>query len=162
MRIQPHVDHVPRGYKLIDSLQAGPQLLPNFTARPEAFIRYPASGKEVDSIGSSMRAGRTAFGIKDDGTAVIVCVRGRRTTEFAEGISLPQLADFMRRLDCTSAINFDGGTSTTMVVILPREEVTQDSTLEAQAADLDKTCLKTIVSSSPERKVKTILYVAPR
>lgn len=155
--IQPHDDSVPKNTKLIHSVQAGPQLLPRFTGRDEAFIRRPpGASKDVDSIGSSMRAARTAFGITKDGTAVIVCVQGKRNKEFSEGISLPALADFMKSIDCIQAINFDGGTSSTMV--LPSEFGSEGSS-EPNAKAVK---LSTVVSSQPERLVKSIIYVTPK
>lgn len=157
--IQPHFDAIPRNMSLIHSIQAGPQLLPRFTGREEAFIRRPPGAhKDADSIGSAMRAARTAFGITNDGNAVIVCVQGKRTKEFSEGISLVALADFMKSIGCVQAINFDGGTSTTMVLStafgfnIPGT-CDQSSTTTNQI---------TVVSSQPERLVKSIIYVTPK
>jgi len=145
LRIQAHSDSKPKGLKLIHSIQGGPQLLPKYTAREEAFVRRPPGAKkEADSIGTNMRAARTAFGITANGTAKIVCVEGRKTKEFSEGISLPALSEFMRRIGCESAINFDGGTSTTLVL---------------QSLTGDPSAAKTPVSSTPERKVKSMLCV---
>lgn len=155
--VQAHEDPVPKGYKLKDSLQAGPQLLPKLTARDEAFIRNVGNGKEVDSIGSNLKAARTAFGITGDGTAAIVCVEGQRTKEFSTGMSLPDLASFMRRLGCETAINFDGGSSSTMVVKLPAGVPAGSPPCEAFENGLNR-----VFSADPERKVKSILYVAER
>lgn len=156
--IQPHSDSVPRGLKLIHSIQAGPQLLPQFTGREEAFIRRPpGASKDADSIGTSIRAARTAFGITSDGTAVIVCVQGKRNKEFSEGISLTGLAEFMKSVGCVKAINFDGGTSTTMVL---QFGLIQTSSCEQPAASGAN--LTTVVSSQPERLIKSIIYVTPR
>ena len=58
------------------SLQAGPRLLPDLTAEAEAFVRKEADGKEVDAIGVHKPAARTAFGLTDDGHALILCVSG--------------------------------------------------------------------------------------
>jgi hypothetical protein len=177
MRVQPHGDHPPSGLSLVDSMQAGPQLLPNYTAREEAFVRRgPGATKDSDSIGTNMRAARTAFGITKSGTAVIVCVAGKRTKEFSEGISLPGLAEFMRRLGCESAINFDGGTSTTMVLkVFPEiaatmgistdmptsESTATDGLAQVAKAPEGSPQLVTVVSSTPERKVKSMIYVTP-
>lgn len=168
--IQPHSDSAPRNCKLVHSIQAGPRLLPRFTGREEAFIRRPpGASKDADSIGSFMRAARTAFGITDDGTAVIICVQGNRNKEFAEGISLSALSEFMKRIGCVEAINFDGGTSTTMVLSndssFKRTEQSQElqGTNGSKAPDYAKTAkLKTVVSAQPERQVKSIIYVTPR
>ncbi len=170
-RIQAHTDAIPAKLKLVHSLQAGPQLLPKLTSRPEAFVRTPPGGKTADSIGTNMRAARTCLGIGDSGILYLVCVQGRRTKEFSEGISLLGLSDFMRQLGCGSAINFDGGTSTTMVLKLApelRETLMQCPAVEAnllqnrssegsQLASTGESKFHAIVSSAPERKVKSIL-----
>lgn len=183
MKVQAHFDKVPAEVKLIDSIQAGPQLLPSYTAREEAFVRRaPGATKDSDSIGTNMRAARTAFGITTDGRAIIVCVQGRKTKEFAEGISLPALAEFMRRLGCDTAINFDGGTSTTLVLQVPPEKASRINSLNAvnssnastvstpaetnsssapsKSASVSKQLI-TLVASTPERKVKSMIYVTP-
>ncbi|MDZ4833467.1 MAG: phosphodiester glycosidase family protein [Candidatus Melainabacteria bacterium] len=166
--IQPHADAVPRDWKLIHSIQAGPQLLPVFTGRDEAFIRRPPGAtKDVDSIGCAMRAARTAFGITDDGTAVIVCVQGKRNKEFSEGISLPELAEFMKGIGCVQALNFDGGTSSTMVFANQAAANFADSSGSCEPQDKKGSAvagsenLLTVVSSQPERHVKSIIYVTP-
>ena len=58
---------------------------------------------------------RTAVGVRADGTLLFVTVDGRRPKE-SVGMSLPELTDLMLELGCVSAINLDGGGSTTMVV----------------------------------------------
>jgi len=58
---------------------------------------------------------RTAFGAKADGTLLLVTVDGRRPDE-SVGMSLPELTDLMLELGSVSAINLDGGGSTTMVI----------------------------------------------
>jgi hypothetical protein len=58
---------------------------------------------------------RTAVGVRADGTLLLVTVDGRRPAE-SVGMSLPELTDLMLELGCVSALNLDGGGSTTMVV----------------------------------------------
>jgi exopolysaccharide biosynthesis protein len=58
---------------------------------------------------------RTAVGARADGTLLFVTVDGRRPNE-SVGMSLPELTDLMLELGCVSAINLDGGGSTTMVI----------------------------------------------
>ncbi len=164
-RIQAHEDALPRGFRLVDSLQAGPQLLPRLTAREEAFVRSNGNGKHADSIGTYLKAARTACGITEAGEIVIACVEGRRTKEFSEGLSLPDLADFMRRMGCLSAMNFDGGSSTTMVVKPPNGDTSFFATMPAGTVNASpaqgSSGLLTVFSAAPERRVKSILYVVP-
>ena len=58
---------------------------------------------------------RTAVGVRADGTLLLVTVDGRRPEE-SVGMSLPELTDLMLELGSVSAINLDGGGSTTMVI----------------------------------------------
>jgi exopolysaccharide biosynthesis protein len=58
---------------------------------------------------------RTAAGLRADGTLLFVTVDGRRPEE-SVGMSLPELTDLMLALGCVSAVNLDGGGSTTMVI----------------------------------------------
>ncbi len=58
---------------------------------------------------------RTAAGARADGTLIFVTVDGRQP-ETSVGMSIPELTDLMLELGCVSAINLDGGGSTTMVI----------------------------------------------
>ncbi len=57
---------------------------------------------------------RTAVGIKEDGKVVFFAVDGRQKT--AKGLTETELSAVMRELGCTSALNLDGGGSTTVMV----------------------------------------------
>lgn len=109
-----HNESLPAGTKLIDSLQAGPRLLPCLTAKEEAFIRTEPDGSVSDSIGTSKLAARTAFGITDDGHGLMLTVAGKGQEDGSSGLTLTGLAELMKGLGCTQAINLDGGASTTM------------------------------------------------
>ncbi len=61
---------------------------------------------------SSDRHPRTAVGITSAGKLILATVDGRQ--RFSRGINLPDLSDLMKRLGATSAINLDGGGSTTL------------------------------------------------
>lgn len=82
----------------------------------EAFVRTEPDGK-VDSIGVYKTAARTAFGFTADQKQImILCISSKRQDEFSSGVTLADLAAMLKTLGCTEAINFDGGTSTTMVI----------------------------------------------
>jgi exopolysaccharide biosynthesis protein len=55
---------------------------------------------------------RTAIGIKPDGTWILVVVDGRQP-ELSLGLTMEELAELMANLGCSSAMNLDGGGSTT-------------------------------------------------
>ncbi len=58
---------------------------------------------------------RTAVGQRRDGSWVFVIVDGRRPS-LSIGVTLKELADTMASLGCVSALNLDGGGSSTMVL----------------------------------------------
>jgi len=61
------------------------------------------------------RHARTAVGIMPDGTWVFVVVDGK-ASPISDGMTIQELADFMQRFGCVKALNFDGGSSSTMWV----------------------------------------------
>ncbi len=64
-----------------------------------------------DSIFTS-RQPRTAVGVRGDGTVVFVCVDGRRAGE-SYGFTIKELSEYLKSKGCVTALNFDGGGSTT-------------------------------------------------
>jgi exopolysaccharide biosynthesis protein len=69
----------------------------------------------LDTAGfNRLRHPRSCLGIKANGRVVLLTVDGRN--ENSAGMSLFELTRLMRWLGCTSAINFDGGGSTTLWV----------------------------------------------
>lgn len=61
---------------------------------------------------------RAAVGIKDDGTVFMVVVDGR--SEKSKGLTLTELANYMKKHGCVSAINLDGGGSAQMGICDPK------------------------------------------
>lgn len=57
---------------------------------------------------------RTAIGLKEDGSIVMVVVDGR--TEISNGLVLTDLAQYMLSRGCVTAINLDGGGSSSMSI----------------------------------------------
>ena len=75
-------------------------------------------GTDNLSIGtefSDTRHPRTAAGVTDDGTVVLVVVDGRQP-EISNGASLADLTYIMASLGCTKAVNLDGGGSSTFIL----------------------------------------------
>ncbi len=145
--IATHRDLQAKDQKLQFVLGGGPQLLPKLTAKEEAFIRVGSDGKQVDSIGCNKTAARTAIGITADDHFLILCVSGKGQDEFSSGVTLEQLAQLLRNLGCTRALNFDGGTSTTMAI--------------ADKSSAEGT-LKMVCGRSPETRVKSVLMIVAR
>lgn len=66
------------------------------------------------TVNENVTAGRTAVGISEDGSKLFfVVIDGRRFD--ADGMTLTELAKFMRDLGAWNALNLDGGGSTTLV-----------------------------------------------
>lgn len=59
---------------------------------------------------------RTFFGVKADGTPVLMVVDGRKPLENSYGVSLFQGAELMKLAGCVDAYNLDGGGSSTLIV----------------------------------------------
>lgn len=81
------------------------------------YPRLVQNGSTVRSTGSLVteRHPRTALGWRQDGTLLLVTVDGRQPGH-SIGMTGAELADLMKSLGATYAINLDGGGSTTMVV----------------------------------------------
>lgn len=79
----------------------------------------PSVQNKQEGIGESFttaRHPRTAIGFtKDQKNVFLVTVDGRQP-DVSVGVNLQELAEFMATLGCWSAMNLDGGGSTTMVV----------------------------------------------
>lgn len=152
IEIRGHHHPLPQGMTLVDSLQAGPELLPNLRADAEAFVRKEADGKETDSIGSKRSAARSAFGTTADGHGIFVAVSGKGQEYEATGITLGQLADIMKRLGCVQAINLDGGASTTLYVRLAKQ---------GAGTSVDAGSGVAVCGKNPETKVRSVLLLEP-
>lgn len=59
---------------------------------------------------------RTAIGFNADTSRFFFVTVDGRQPGYSDGMTLPELANFMRELGCVQALNLDGGGSTTMVV----------------------------------------------
>ncbi len=147
--IARHQEKVPEGLTLVHSLQGGPQLLPELTARQEAFLREEKGGKQVDSIGVNRTAARTAIAFTKCGDLLVVSAAGKGQDEFSSGLKLSDLADLLRGLSAVQALNFDGGTSTTLV----RARCQKGSTEVLPDYDM-------LIGREPETLVRSILYLA--
>lgn len=100
------------GCQLSHAVGGGPQLLPKNTAQQEGFTDYAKGELIRDAIGSKQPNARTAIGLKPDGSVVWVIVAQTKVEH--SGMTLEELADLMKRLGATSALNLDGGTSSSL------------------------------------------------
>ncbi|MGA7935452.1 MAG: phosphodiester glycosidase family protein, partial [Kovacikia sp.] len=67
-----------------------------------------------DSLGSRQANARSAVGMTSDGNLVWVMVAQRTEAPTSSGMSLEELANFMKTLGVEQAINLDGGSSSSL------------------------------------------------
>jgi Phosphodiester glycosidase len=110
--ITPHNESPLSGCQLVDAVGGGPNLLPELTSEQEGFVDK-VNGR--DAIGNNQPSSRTALGITDDGNIILVMVAQKPNVRLAKsGMSLPELADFMKTLGAKKAMNLDGGSSSSL------------------------------------------------
>lgn len=106
-------DLPPANCQLEAALGAGPRLLPFIPLEQEGFLDRQ-NGKVIrDAVGSNQPNARTAIGILPDGSLVWV-LAAQRPDIPGSGLSLPELADFMKQIGAEQGLNLDGGSSTSM------------------------------------------------
>lgn len=105
-----HNAPTPSNCQLVDALGAGPSLLP-LNLVEEGFLTV-ANGQTIrDALGSSQANARSAVAIKDN---YIIFVMAAQKLNPNSGISLPELADFLKTLGVQKALNLDGGSSSAL------------------------------------------------
>lgn len=112
--IQLHSTPIPENCTLMESLGAGPSLLPQDTSVTEAFTTYQNGSKIRDAIGADSLNARSAVGITPNGDVILVMVAQKPEKPLNSGISLPELAKFLSSLGATKAMNLDGGSSASL------------------------------------------------
>lgn len=110
--ITPHRTSTPSDCVLLDALGAGPQLLPADTSQAEGFTAYQDGKLVRNAIGVNTANARSAVGITSDGTVVLAMVEQKNSLN--SGLSLADLALFLKDLGVTKAMNLDGGSSTSL------------------------------------------------
>ncbi len=111
--IATHQTPVPPGCILHSALGAGPQLLPRSTSEEEGFTAYREGVLIRDAINSQGRSARSAVGLRPNGDMLWVVAT---QTASAGGLTLNELAEFLRSQGVTQALNLDGGSSTSLSV----------------------------------------------
>jgi hypothetical protein len=109
--IATHTAPIPEGCQLQDALGGGPRLLPTMTATEEGFWAENQGKVIRDAIALKQRNARTAIGITRSGDLLWVMAAQKKELGQNSGLSLPELADFMRSQGIQEALNLDGGSS---------------------------------------------------
>jgi Phosphodiester glycosidase len=110
-----HTAPAPADCQLMNALGAGPRLLPDLNLRPESFWEINPNGSIArDPIDQERRSPRSAIGIAADGSILLVMVAQKPELPDASGMTLQELADFMKSLGVQKALNLDGGGSASL------------------------------------------------
>ena len=110
-----HSTPIPDACTLNAAVGAGPQLLPNITGYEEGFLANNSQGEVIrDAVGSQYPNARSAIGLKADGSVVFVMASQRSDVAAPTGLSFDDLAIFLQELDVVSALNLDGGSSSSL------------------------------------------------
>jgi exopolysaccharide biosynthesis protein len=72
--------------------------------------------QELINVNNTSNRPRSAIGYTSDGIVTMLAVEGDNTAAGYPGINLAGLANMLKALGCTDAINLDGGGSTSLVV----------------------------------------------
>ena len=112
--IATHDAPIPPNCQLKDALGGGPRLLPTITATEEGFWAENQGKVIRDAIALKQRNARTAIGIMPSGDLFWVMAAQKKELGQNSGLSLPELADFMRSQGVQEALNLDGGSSSGM------------------------------------------------
>lgn len=78
-----------------------------------------ADGRVVDGLPADLPAPRTAVGLTADGTRLILVVVDGRQLLYSQGATLQELAELMLSYGAYTAMNLDGGGSSTLVIAGP-------------------------------------------
>ncbi|MDD3149974.1 MAG: phosphodiester glycosidase family protein [Candidatus Gastranaerophilales bacterium] len=116
-QISPHNEEIPFGYTIIQSVQAGPLLVPQLGQTNEAFV-IKKDGKLIRHAASALqKRPRSGIGIKN-GIIYLILVNTEAAMTF-QGFS-----NFMKNeLKLESAMAFDGGTSSSLYINLPDKSI---------------------------------------
>ena len=103
---------IPDNCILQDALGAGPQLLPEDNSVAEGFTAYQ-NGKLIrNAIGGDVPNARSAVAITPQQDIILAMVEQRKPDN--SGMSLADLATFLKSLGATEAMNLDGGSSSSL------------------------------------------------
>lgn len=84
------------------------------TAGPLLLLQGERTPQRDDRTFVTQRHNRTAIGVKEDGTMILLVADGR--TSHSAGFSLTEFASLLKWLGCVDALNLDGGGSSTLYV----------------------------------------------
>ncbi|MGB7440923.1 MAG: phosphodiester glycosidase family protein [Coleofasciculaceae cyanobacterium] len=109
-----HSEATPEGCVLVDALGGGPRLLPALTLFQEGFLDFEEGKVIRDALGTKRPNARSAVGITGEGDILLAMAAQKAELPQNSGVSLPELAEFMKSLGAEEAMNLDGGSSSAL------------------------------------------------
>jgi hypothetical protein len=106
-----HQQAVPSGCELLSALGGGPRLLPELTSEQEGFWHVVDGQILRDPLGMERPNARSAVGITREGDIILAMVAQQPEAPANSGMTLQELADFLKNLGAEQAMNLDGGGS---------------------------------------------------
>ncbi len=104
---------------------------------------------------------RTAIGTKDDGSIILYTIDGRQNG-YSYGVQLKTLANRMKELGCTDAINLDGGGSTAISVQLPGNNSASLINKPSEGKERSVSTFFNFLNNAPITGELSNLYIYPR
>lgn len=112
-RVSVEITHSDLSGKVVGMVGGGPLIL-----KDGEILRPNVQGPR-ENYGANIYAARhprTAVGIREDGRTVVAMVVDGRQDGYSRGVNLVELAELMKEKGAYTAMNLDGGGSSTMVV----------------------------------------------
>jgi len=109
--ITNHNNMPQQGCKIIDSVQAGPELVPDFNLEKEGFVVKKNAKIIKESAGALGKFPRSAIAIKGE-HILLIAVSNKAP------MTLKELTEYVQSLKVDKAMAFDGGSSTSLYVNL--------------------------------------------
>ncbi|NJL36177.1 MAG: phosphodiester glycosidase family protein [Leptolyngbyaceae cyanobacterium SM1_4_3] len=106
-----HQEAVPLDCELLNALGGGPRLLPELTSEQEGFWHVVEGQILRDPLGIERPNARSAVGITREGDIILAMVAQQPEAPSNSGMTLPELAEFLKNLGAEQAMNLDGGGS---------------------------------------------------
>jgi hypothetical protein len=106
-----HEQAVPSDCELLNALGGGPRLLPELTSVQEGFWHVIDGQILRDPLGIERPNARSAVGITREGDIILAMVAQQPEAPANSGMTLQELADFLKNLGAEQAMNLDGGGS---------------------------------------------------
>lgn len=118
------------------------------------------NGEIASGASTSGTNPRSAVGIKADGTIVLYEVDGRQSS-FSNGLSLYNLAVELKNMGCVSAVNLDGGGSSTFATRFPGTSSMTVTNSPSEGSLRSNANYIMLVNTAPQTGILSNLHIYP-